>query len=166
MASLMPINGLPVLVSPLTPIKFRAPPSSVVSPSPAKRLRALMPEAQTKITKAYTKPGADDEALCTLKLELDVMLLKAQTNATPINSNIKRDVVNWVARGSRAHNTTIVGPRYHIEKPKELVFKAAAPTAVEAPSADPKKYKIKKMDLDPDWVRLSWPWQRGPAWPL
>lgn len=93
-ASLMPINGLPVLVSPLAPIKFMAPPSSVVSPSPAKRHRALMPEAQTKITRAYTKPGADDEALCTFKLELDVTLLKAQTNATPMSSNIKRDVVS------------------------------------------------------------------------
>jgi hypothetical protein len=125
-----------------------------------------MPEAQTKITNAYTKPGAEAEALCTLKLEPDVRLLKAQTKATPISSNIKRDVVSWVDKGNKAHNTAIVGPRYHIEKPRVFVLRVAAPTAVEVPNANPKKYKIKKRNLAPDWVRLSWPWQRGPACPL
>lgn len=85
------------------------------------------------------------------------MLLKPQTSATPINSNTKREVVSWVDKGSKAHNITIVGPRYQIEKPKGVALRVEAPTAVETPRAAPKKYKIKKKNLAPGWVRLSWP---------
>lgn len=148
------------------PKKLTEAPSRPVRPRPISRASALMPDAQTKTTRAYTRPGAAVEALWTSKPGCADVLLRAHTRPTPISSRIKREVVSWVVRGRKPQRVAKTGPRCHAENPRVPSLERPIPDTRDVTRGAPRPNKARNKNLAFKFVRCSCPRHIQPEWPL